>query len=99
MLLYSEESLNFSSLKVWCLFACSELLGRLGGIQKKVFIVTPQRITGADPGRRTGGGGGGTGGQDPPPPFGGPPNFIKRVKRLCVCKRKRSVLVLKDRHR
>ena len=29
-------------------------------------------------------GGGGPGGQDPPPHFGGPPNFIKRGKKLCA---------------
>ena len=36
-------------------------------------------------------GGRGPGGQDPP--FGGPPNFIKREKTLCVCAKKRRVLV------
>ena len=40
------------------------------------------------------GGGGVSLGSGPPPPFGGPPNFIKREKILCVCVRKRRILVL-----
>ena len=50
-------------------------------------------ITGADSG--WGWGWGGPGGQDhPTPPFGGPPDFIKRVKTSTVCVRKRRNLVV-----
>ena len=37
---------------------------------------------------------GGPRGQDPPPPFGGPPNFIKREKMLCVCAQMQHILVV-----
>ena len=51
----------------------------------------PLTYSGADPG-----GGGASWGSGPPPPFGGPPNFIKRVKTLGMCVRIHHVLVLKS---
>ena len=51
-------------------------------------VVLEQPSAGVDPG------GGGRGVRTPPPSFGGPPNFIKKEKTLCVFARKHCILVL-----